>query len=61
MILMKTHTVKAIEKSQNFMLKVISNKLNNGILSSVSQPQAVDGNYIQLISYVKINMEMKLI
>ena len=51
MILMKTHTVKAIEKSQNFMLKVISNKLNNGILSSVSQPQAVDGNYIQLISY----------
>ena len=34
--------VKVIEKSQNFILKIIKNKVNNCLLTSVSPPQALD-------------------
>ena len=38
----ETCTVKVIEKSQNFILKIIKNKVNNCLLSSVSPPQVWD-------------------
>ena len=56
----ETCTVKVIEKSQNFMLKAIPKRVNNCILSSVSLPHVL-ANYIQLISNVMMNIEMKFI
>ena len=58
-----TCTVKAIEKSQNFTLKVIPNKVNNCKLSSVSPPQAVAGELysINFLCYDEYGNEAHLI
>ena len=56
-----TCTVNAINKSQNFTLKVIPNKVNNCKLSFDNILKAVSGEYTNLSSYAMMKMEIKLI